>query len=154
MSPGRWDPFRELNALRDEVERAFDDYGAWRRPFSRWSFTPALGARSYPLSNVGEDADNIYVEALAPGLNVDSLQISVQQGQLSVTGEKSAITPEVKAEAYHRNERGAGRFVRTMTLPAEVNADKVNAQYKNGLLLITLPKAEEAKPKQINVEVA
>ena len=149
-----WDPFRELNALRREVERAFDDVGTWRRPFSRYSFLPGLGARSYPLVNVGEDKDNVYVEALAPGLKADSLEISVQQGRLHIAGEKPAITPEVKAEAYHRNERNAGRFVRTMTLPAEVDADKVKAQYKNGLLLVTLPKAEEAKPKQISVEVA
>jgi HSP20 family protein len=140
--------------LRREVERAFDDYGMWRRPFSRFSFLPALGARSYPLVNVGEDKDHVYVEAMAPGLDPDSLEISVQQGQLRIAGEKPAITPEVKAEAYHRNERSAGRFVRTMTLPTDVDADNVKAQYKNGLLLLTLPKAEEAKPKQISVEVA
>ena len=154
MALRTWDPFRELDTLRREVERAFDDYGTWRRPFSRWSFLPALGARSYPLMNVGEDKDNVYVEALAPGLNPDSLEISVQQGQLRIAGEKPSITPEVKAEAYHRSERSAGRFVRTIQLPTDVDADKVKAQYKNGLLLITLPKAEEAKPKQISIEVA
>lgn len=153
MALRTWEPFREMEALRREVERAFDDYGTWRRPFSRYSFLPALGARNYPLMNIGEDKDNVYVEGLAPGLNPESLEISVQQGQLRVAGEKSGITPEVKAEAYHRNERGAGRFVRTVKLPTDVNADKVKAQYKNGLLLITLPKAEEAKPKQIKVEV-
>ena len=154
MTLRTWDPFGQLDALRHEIERAFDDYGTWRRPFSRFSFLPALGARSYPLANVGEDADNVYVEALAPGLAPDSLEISVHQGQLRIAGEKPAINPDVKAEAYHRSERSAGRFVRTMTLPAEVDADKVKAQYKNGLLLITLPKAEAAKPKQITVEVA
>ena len=66
-----WDPFREMEALRREVERAFDDYGNWRRPFSRYSFLPALGARNYPLINVGEDTDNVYVEGLAPGLDPD-----------------------------------------------------------------------------------
>jgi HSP20 family protein len=154
MALRTWDPFRELDTLRREVERAFDEHGTWRRPFSRFSFVPALGARSYPLVNVAEDKDSVYVEALAPGLEPDSLEISVQQGQLRIAGEKPSITPEVKADAYHRNERSAGRFVRALTLPADVNADEVKAQYKNGLLLITLPKAEEAKPKQISVEVA
>jgi len=154
MTLHMWDPFGELDTLRREVERAFDDYGAWKKPYSRFSFLPSLGSRSYPLINVGEDKDYVYVEALAPGLNPDTLDISVQQGQLRITGEKPAITPDVKPEAYHRNERSAGRFVRTMTLPSDVNADQVKAQYKNGLLLITLPKAEEAKPKQISVEVA
>jgi HSP20 family protein len=142
-----------LEGLRREIERAFDDYGTWRRPFSRFSFLPGLGARTYPLINLGEDTDNVYIEALAPGLDADSVEISVQQGQIRIAGEKPAITPEVKPEAYHRNERNAGRFVRTMELPTTVDADKVQAQYKNGLLLITLPKVEEAKPKQISVEV-
>ncbi|MBN2312061.1 MAG: Hsp20/alpha crystallin family protein [Candidatus Hydrogenedentes bacterium] len=154
MALRTWDPFRELDGLRREVERAFDEFGAWRRPFSRFSFLPALGARSYPLMNLGEDKDNIYVEALAPGLNPESLDISVQQGTLRIAGEKPAISPDVKAEAYHRNERSAGSFVRSMELPTDVNAAKVKAQYKNGLLLITLPKAEAAKPKQIRVDVA
>jgi len=154
MRSRTWDPFRELDALRREVERALDDVGTWRRPFSRFSFLPALSARSYPLLNVGEDKDSVYVEGLAPGLEPDSLEISVHGDQLRIAGEKPSISPEVKPEAFHRNERSAGKFVRTITLPAAVAADKVTATYKNGLLLVTLPKAEEAKPKQISVQVA
>ncbi len=154
MALRTWDPFRELDTLRREVERAFDEHDTWRRPFSRFSFVPALGPRNYPLMNVGEDKDNVYVEAMAPGLEPDSLEISVQQGQLRIAGEKPSITPEVKAESYHRNERSAGRFVRTMALPTDVDAGRVKAQYKNGLLLVTFPKTEEAKPKQIRVEIA
>lgn len=154
MALRTWDPFRELDALRREVEQAFENHGTWRRPYSKFSFLPALGARSYPLLNVGEDKDAVYVEALAPGLNPESLEISVHQGQLKVSGEKPGITPEVKAEAYHRSERSAGRFTRTVALPAEVDEEKVSAAYKKGLLLITLPKAEAAKPRQIKVQVA
>jgi HSP20 family protein len=148
-----WEPFREIMALRQEVERAFEDYGIWRWPFSP-SFLPALGARSFPLMNLGEDKDNVYIEALAPGLNPDTLEISVKQGQLRIAGEKASISPEVKPEAYHRNERNAGRFVRMMSLPTDVDSSKVTAQYKDGLLFITLPKAETVKPKQITVKVA
>ena len=154
MTLRTWDPFRELEALRREVDQVFDGYGTWRRPFSRFSFLPALGARSYPLLNIGEDTDNVYVEALAPGLDPKSLEITVQNNELKIAGDKSIITPDVKPEDYHRNERSAGRFVRTTKLPSEVDSEKVKAQYKTGMLLITLPKSEEAKPKQISVEVA
>lgn len=152
MALRTWNPFHELDALRREVGRVFDDFGGWDSPFSRVSFLPGVSARSYPLLNVAEDKDHIYVEALAPGLEPDSLEVTVKDDQLRMAGEKPGLK-DVKAEAYHRSERGAGRFVRTMALPTAVDADKVSAQYKDGLLLITLPKAEAAKPKQISVSV-
>ncbi|MCD6288854.1 MAG: Hsp20/alpha crystallin family protein [Candidatus Hydrogenedentes bacterium] len=154
MTVKTWDPFEALDDLRREIERAFDGYASWRRPFSRFSFLPAQGARTYPLLNVAEDENNVYIEALAPGLDPDSLDISVQNNQIRIAGEKTVINPDIKAEAYHRNERGTGRFVRTMSLPAEIDAEKVKAEYKKGLLQLVLPKSEKAKPKQINVEVA
>lgn len=153
MLIGTWDPFRELDALRREVERAFEDFGSWRHPYSRTSFLPGISARNYPLLNIAEDKDNVYIEALAPGLNPDSLEVSVLRDTLRIAGEKAAITSDIKPEAFHRKERGAGRFVRTVSLPVEVNGDKVTAEYKNGLLLLTLPKHEAAKPKQITVSV-
>jgi len=149
-----WEPFRELEALRRQIEHAFDEYTGWDTPLLRASFLPGRSSRTYPMLNVSEDKDHVYVEALAPGLDPESIEVSVHQGQLRIAGEKPAITTDVKAEAFHRTERGAGRFLRTMSLPAEVDADKVKAQYKNGLLLLTLPKAEQAKPKQIAVDVA
>jgi len=154
MTFATWDALRELETLRRQIDRAFNDFGTWNWPFSRVSFLPGVSARTYPLLNVSEDKDTIYVEALAPGLDPASLEIAVHQGQLRIAGEKPAIAPDIKAEAFHRNERSAGRFVRTMTLPTDVDSDKVKAQYKNGLLLIALPKAEQAKPKQIAVDVA
>lgn len=155
MTLRTWDPFRELNALRQEVERAFEDLGAgWGlRPASRNAFLPGVSARAYPLVNVSEDKDNIHVEALAPGLDPQTLEVSVVRDTLRIAGEKAAIKADIAADAYHRSERGAGRFVRTMTLPTEVDANKVKAEYRNGLLLLTLPKSEAAKPKQIAVSV-
>jgi len=152
-----WEPLREIEALRREVERAFEDFGSfgtWRLPFSWVSFLPGTAARRYPLLNLSEDEANVYVEALAPGLDHESIDVSIVGGQLRIAGEKPSIKPEIKAEAFHRNERSAGRFVRTTTLPVEVDAGKVSAEYKNGLLLLTLPKAEQAKPKQIAVKVS
>lgn len=153
MALRTWDPIRELDALRREIEHIFEDFGTWTWPFSRTAFLPGLSARSYPLLNVGEDKDNVYVEALAPGANPDTLEISVLDNTLRIAGEKPSLSPDIKPEAFHRNERSAGRFVRTMTLPVQIDREKISAQYKNGLLLLTLPKAEAAKPKQITVSV-
>jgi HSP20 family protein len=147
---------RDLEALRNEVERAFEGFGVghWSFPFSRVSFLPGRSARDYPLVNVSEDQDHVYVEALAPGLNAENLEITVLKNALRIAGEKQALSEEIKPEAFHRNERSAGKFVRTIELPTEVQADNVAAEYKNGLLLVSLPKTEEAKPKQITVKVS
>ena len=153
MTLRTWNPFQELEALRREVERAFDDYDIWRWPTSRMSFLPWMSERTYPPLNVSEDKDNVYVEAMAPGLDPESIEVSVLEGTLRIAGQKAALNPDIKPDAFHRNERGSGRFVRTLTLPTEVDRDKVTAQYKNGLLLLTLPKHERAKPKQISVSV-
>ncbi len=150
-----WNPWRELDALRREVERAFESYGVPSRPwpFSRTAFLPGMSARAYPLINMSEDKDHVYVQALAPGLDAQSLEVTVVRNTLRIAGEKQALSQDIQPEAYHRNERSAGKFVRTVELPVEVNGDKVTAEYKNGLLLVTLPKAEAAKPKQISVSV-
>lgn len=147
--------FSDLEGLRAEIERAFDGRGVgrWRFPFSRVSFLPAYGHRAYPLLNVSEDEDNLYVEALAPGVSPDSLQVSVQGDDLTIAGEKAGPAGKIKPEAYHRSERSAGKFVRTVSLPVDVNNEKISAEYKNGLLKVTMPKAEESKPRKIAVNV-
>jgi HSP20 family protein len=76
------------------------------------------------------------------------------QNRLTLSGEKSPISSDVKAEAFHRNERASGKFLRTVDLPVEVDDSKVEAEYKNGLLVVAISKAEKAKPKQISVSVA
>jgi HSP20 family protein len=95
----------------------------------------------------------VYLEALAPGVDSASLELSVVGNTLSITGEKRCVTGDVKPEAFHRSERATGKFVRHIQLPVEVDEHKVHADYKDGLLLVTLPKAEKAKPKQITVQV-
>jgi len=151
-----WDPFREMESLRREIDRALENLGAgrWSSPFSRFSFLPGRSARAYPLLNVSDDEENVYIEALAPGINPDTLKITVVRDQLTIAGEKMTMTENVKPESYHRNERAAGKFMRTISLPFAVNDEKIKAEYKEGLLWITLPKAEEAKPKQIAINVA
>jgi len=153
MALWSWDPFREWEALRSEMGRLFSGLGGWPTPAFRVAFLPGRAARLYPMINLREDSDAFYVEALAPGVDPASLNVSVVHNSLTIAGEKSPTGADVQAEAFHRNERAAGRFVRTIDLPSEVDEKNVKADYKNGVLLITLPKAEEAKPKQITVKV-
>ncbi|OPZ20649.1 MAG: Spore protein SP21 [candidate division BRC1 bacterium ADurb.BinA364] len=151
---------REMDALRREIDRevsrAFDDSYGWRgAPFWRTAFLPGRRARGYPLVNLSEDKDAYYVEALAPGVKPESLNITVAANVLTISGEKNGGPgPDVQPEAFHRSERAAGKFVRSLTLPEMVNDQEISADYKNGLLLIKLPKAEVAKPKRISVNVS
>lgn len=156
MADWTWNTNREFEVLRREINRAFEslgvDGGSW--PFSRVSFLPGRSARAYPLLNMSEDASAVYIEALAPGVDPDSLSVTMVRNQLSISGEKLGAEGEGKPMKVHRNERSAGRFARTLNLPVDVDEGKIRADYRNGLLLITLPKAEEAKPRQITVKSA
>jgi HSP20 family protein len=149
-----WDPFRDMEALRRELDRALTTYApSGAAAQNGGAFLPGRSARAYPLVNLSEDSDNVYLEALAPGIDPDSLNLTVVRTTLTISGEK--LSPSgVAAEAFHRSERSGGKFVRSIDLPVEVNSDKVKAQYNNGLLMITMPKAEAAKPRQIKVAVA
>jgi HSP20 family protein len=149
-----WNPWTQMDALRREIDRAFDNIGLRSEPYSRTAFLPGRAARRYPLINLHEDRDALYVEALAPGVDPASFDLSVMGNVLSISGEKRRHAGEVKPEAFHRSERATGKFVRTIELPVEVNANQVKADYRNGLLIVMLPKAEHMRPKQINVKVA
>ena len=149
-----WNTFGGLDELRREIDRTFESFWSDRRPQSwRVAFLPGRAARQYPLVNLSEDEGHLYIEALAPGVDAKTLDLSVVQGTLTIKGEKPGLA-QVSAEAYHRNERAAGRFVRSIELPVGVDAARVHADYRNGLLLVTLPKSEAAKPKQIPISVA
>ncbi len=149
-----YNPFRELEALRREVDRLFGaaTHESW--PTGRNAFLPGRSARTYPLINLKENPDEIVIEALAPGVNPDSFEITVLRDQFTLAGEKNRTPGEVEPEAWHRNERAAGKFVRSLRLPAEVDDTKVTAEYREGILRVTLPKTEAAKPKKITVNVA
>lgn len=156
MAYASWNPFAEIDGMRREIDRIFEGHGLsrWSFPFSRFSFLPGRSARAYPLINIAEDEQAYTVEALAPGLETGTLKISVVNGQLVMEGQKAEARKGLKPEAYHRNERSAGTFRRTVQLPGEIDAERVTAEYRNGLLRVTLPKAEAAKPRQITVNVA
>jgi HSP20 family protein len=105
-----------------------------------------------PALDVSEDKDNVYVRVELPGMRKEDIDVSLHNGSLSISGERKSEEEFKDAEVY-RAERFFGRFQRTVTLPTQVAADKIKAQYKDGLLNVTLPKAEEAKPKHIDVHV-
>ena len=151
----QWNPWQVMDALRREIDQSFERTGVQLPPF-RTAFLPGRAAREYPLINLHEDKDTVYIEALAPGLDPASLNVSVVRNILTLSGEKPRVATEVKPEAFHREERAAGKFVRNIELPVEIEVDesKVKAEYKNGLVLVTLSKAEKAKPRQISVQVA
>ena len=151
MASYYWDPFTGLDAVRREMERILGQFEPGGGSIGRQG-GPA-GAGRLPLMNVAEDAESVRVEMLAPGLDPESIEVSVLRDQLRISGVKSAVNPDIKPEAYHRSERGAGRFTRALTLPVEVDGDKVTAEYVNGIVRLTLPKHEAAKPKKIAVSV-
>jgi HSP20 family protein len=146
--------WNNMEALRREIDRAFAQFDFRPAPSFHTAFLPGRAARRYPLINLHEDRDMVYVEALAPGVDPASLELSVVDHTLTISGEKQRHPEAIKPEAFHRSEREAGRFTRAIELPREVDAANVKADYRNGLLLVTLPKAERAKPKQITVQVA
>jgi HSP20 family protein len=150
-----FDFISDMEKMKREMDRFLEEFGSsgWSLPFSRTSFLPGRWARGYPLLNVGEDGENLYVDALAPGVDPKTLDVSVQQNQLTISGEKKALLSDVESAAVHRSERSAGKFSRSVTLPVDVSVDKIQASYQDGLLKLVLPKAEAAKPKQIQVKV-
>ena len=150
----RWDPFDGMETLRREIDQAFDRVSPQFPPMFRTAFLPARGAREYPLINLYEDQNMVYLEALAPGADPGSFNISIVGDTLTLSGEKPRAPGDVNPEAFHREERAAGKFVRSIDLPVEVDDNNnPKAEYKNGILLLSLPKSEKAKPKQITVQL-
>ena len=145
-----WNLIREMDHLRREMDEMFR--GAGIGPVLEASFLPGVGTRRYPRINVREDADNYYLDALLPGVDANNLEMNVVGSSLTLAGERSALD-ENNGKTWHRRERGAGKFLRTIELPMEIDAAKVQAEYRNGVLQVTLPKAEAAKPKRIAVNI-
>src|SRR5437763_12380081 len=116
-----WNPWQTLEAMRREIDRVFDENGSRSEPSFRAAFLPGRAARRYPLINLYEDQEAVYVEALAPGIDPSSLNLHVQGNTLSMTGEKRRVAGDVKPEAFHRSERATGTFVRHIHLPVAVD---------------------------------
>jgi HSP20 family protein len=140
-----WPSFDRLSSLRNDLDRLFDLSWSGRDSglFSGWS--PAL--------DVFDEKDHFVVNAELPGMKKEEIELSFQDGVLSISGERKQTTEKTEGETY-RSERYFGKFQRSVTLPVAVDSSKISASYKDGILSVTLPKSEAAKPKQIQVNVA
>ncbi len=135
-------PLADFDSVRREMLRLLDSVPG--------DTSGEVSAGVFPPMNITQDADNFYVRAEVPGVKANELSISAVRNRLSLAGRRE-IQREHDRVSYHRKERAEGSFNRTVTLPTEIDADKVEAKYADGILTLTLPKAEEAKPRQIKV---
>lgn len=149
MAIVRWDPFREFSQLQDRINRVFSDAS------DRSSDDAILTSGSWvpPVDIYQNGEHELVLKAELPDMSREDIDLTVDNGTLTIRGEKK-FTTEVKEENFHRVERRYGTFSRSFSLPPTVDPGKVAAEYKNGVLTIRLPLREEAKPRQIKVEVA
>jgi HSP20 family protein len=134
--------FRELDEARRDMERLFDTLSGVAGPRT---------AGVFPAINVFETSESLLVRAELPGIKPDDLDITVEDNTLTLAG-KRAMPAQTEKVSYHRREREWGSFRRSFSLPYRVDADKVQARYGDGILTVELPKAAEARPKQITVQ--
>lgn len=148
MALVRWNPYGEFQSLAERMNRlmneAFRGFGEGESE---------LGSGWYPVVDIYEKGDDLILEAELPGLKKEDIEIRVENNLLTLRGQRER-EQEVKKDGYVRTERAYGSFTRSFTLPTTVAMDKINATYRDGVLTLTLPRAEEAKPKQIPVKVA
>ena len=149
MAIVRWDPFRDVVTLQDRMNRMFDQALSRTRAYDEEGLTASTWA---PAVDIFETAENIVMKAELPGVSRENIDIQVRDNTLTLKGERK-FEREVKDENYLRIERSYGAFQRAFSLPTVIQQDKIEAVFKDGVLEVMLPKAEEAKPKQVKVEV-
>ena len=142
-----WRPFRELERMRREMDRLWDSFFE-ERPQRKIEELGEWG----PSLDLSETKNGLIVKADVPGIDPKDIDISLNKDVLTIRGEKKRETEE-KEENYHFIERSYGAFARSIRLPRDVQTDKINASYKDGVLRVTLPKSEEAKKKEIRIKV-
>jgi HSP20 family protein len=148
MAIVRWEPFRDLVATQDRFNRLFNE--AFSNAFGEGEW----GTRSWtPPVDIYETEHDVVLKAELPGVDPKDVEARVEDGTLYLKGERK-FEKEVKEQNFHRVERSYGSFVRSFALPSSVDADKVSAEYKDGILSLTMPKKEEAKPKTIKIQAS
>jgi HSP20 family protein len=147
MTMVRWNPLQDLATNQERMSRILDGfYGRPQEDLTRSGWIPAVDIYS-------NDQHELVLKAELPDMKEDEIDLTVEDNTLTLRGERK-LDPEVAEEHFHRIERSYGSFARTFALPPTVDAGKVSAQYKAGVLTVRLPLREEAKPKQIKVLVA
>ena len=146
MNLVRWSPWREMNTLQNQLNHLFDD--SFFRP-GRSDDDLSLGTW-HPVVDMYDEDDRVVIKVELPGVDKKDITVDVKDRVLTLSGERT-YDNEVKAENYYRRERAYGKFQRAFNLPADVDSDKINADFKDGLLIIEVPKPEKQKPKNITI---
>jgi HSP20 family protein len=147
MTLTKWTPGRDYLVLQDRINRLFSDaYGGEEGLMNKGSWIP-------PVDIFQNGKDELVLKAELPDMKREDIKITIDNDTLTISGEKK-VTDEVKEEQFHRIERHYGSFSRSFSLPPTIDATKVSAEYKNGVLTLRLPLREEAKPRQIDVNIA
>lgn len=154
MTLVKFNPVRDLLDVEREFNRMFNSLG------SRFGITRKRdddeeydNAVWMPLTDVSEDNDNFYLKADLPGIKKEDVKISFADGAISISGERSQ-EKETKDKKFHRIERSYGKYYRSFNIPTDIKADKIKAEFKDGQLTVTIPKADEVKPKEIDIKVS
>jgi HSP20 family protein len=142
----RFNPVRELAGIQREINRLFED-------FFGETFESGIERAWGPAVDITEDDKNIYLKADLPGMNQKDIKVSVDNDVLTISGERKSERQEKKEGKFYRLERVYGQFCRSFTLPDNVDPTKITAEYKDGVLTLTIPKTEEKKSKTIEIEV-
>jgi HSP20 family protein len=143
MAITRWDPYRNLVSMKREFDRLFRDWD---------EETPTSASHWRPAVDIYEDENEIVLDVEVPGLKKEDIKINIENDVLTITGERK-FERENKEDNFHRIERAYGSFYRSFTLPNKVDSGRIEAKYNDGVLKVSLPKREEAKPRQIDVKV-
>ncbi|MDT8318364.1 MAG: Hsp20/alpha crystallin family protein [bacterium] len=147
MAIVKWDPFRDIVTLRDRMDRLFEDSMIKARGGEDEFGTSAW----MPSVDIYETEKDLVIKAEIPGIDKKDVSINIKDNRLTLKGERK-FEKDVQEESYHRMECSYGTFQRTFTLPTTVDQDKISANFKNGMIEVTLPKKEETKPKQIEIK--
>ena len=154
MTLVKFNPARDLLNIEREFNRMFNTLG------SRFDITHKGdidgeydNAVWMPLTDISEDNENFYLRADLPGIKKEDVKISYTDGTISISGERSQ-EKETKEKMFHRIERSYGKYYRSFNVPTEIKEDKIKAEFKDGQLTITIPKADEVKPKEIDIKVS
>ena len=146
MNLVRWNPWREMSTMENRINRMFNE-PFW--PAGRLDDDTGMGMWN-PAVDLYEKDDHFVIKAELPGVDKKDISIDLKDRVLTLSGERSNRN-EVKEENFYRKERSYGKFQRSFTLPADVDADKIKAEFKDGLLKIEVPKPEQQKPKQVTI---